>query len=38
MTREKWARLRAKTNEQVLAEARADPDALPASIQVDTAA
>jgi putative transcriptional regulator len=29
MTREKWARLRAKTNEQVLAEARADPDALP---------
>ena len=29
MTPEKWARLRAKTNEQVLAEARADPDALP---------
>ena len=29
MTREKWARLRAKTNEQVLGEARADPDALP---------
>jgi hypothetical protein len=29
MTRQKWARLRAKTNEQILAEARADPDALP---------
>ena len=29
MTPEKWARLRAKTNEPVLAEARADPDALP---------
>ena len=29
MTPEKWARLRAKTNEQVLAKARADPDAVP---------
>jgi putative transcriptional regulator len=29
MTPEKWTRLRSKTNEQVLAEARADPDALP---------
>jgi putative transcriptional regulator len=29
MTRQKWARLRAKTNEQILAEARADPEALP---------
>ena len=29
MTPERWARLRAKTNEQVLAEARGDPDALP---------
>ena len=29
MTPEKWARLRAKTHEQVLAEARADPDARP---------
>jgi hypothetical protein len=27
MTPERWARLRAKTNDQVLAEARADPDA-----------
>jgi putative transcriptional regulator len=30
MTPERWARLRAKTNDQVLADARADPDALPA--------
>jgi putative transcriptional regulator len=30
MTPEKWARLRSKTNDQVLAEARADPTALPA--------
>jgi putative transcriptional regulator len=30
MTPAKWARLRAKTNDQVLAEARADPAALPA--------
>jgi putative transcriptional regulator len=29
MTPKKWARLRAKTTEQVLAEARSDPDALP---------
>src|SRR5438309_1950555 len=29
MTPEKWARLRSKTNNQVLAEARADPTALP---------
>ena len=29
MTPEKWARLRSKTNDQVLAEARADPSALP---------
>ena len=29
MTTEKWARLRSKTNDQVLAEARADPSALP---------
>lgn len=29
MTPEMWARLRAKTDEEVLAEARADPDALP---------
>jgi putative transcriptional regulator len=29
MTADKWARLRAKTNDQVLAEARADPAALP---------
>ena len=29
MTPEKWARLRAKTNDQVLAEGRADPDARP---------
>ena len=29
MTPEKWARLRAKTNDQVLAEARADAAALP---------
>jgi putative transcriptional regulator len=29
MTPEKWARLRAKANDQVLAEARADPTALP---------
>ena len=29
MTPESWARLRAKTNGQVLAEARADPSALP---------
>jgi putative transcriptional regulator len=29
MTPEKWARLRAKTNDRVLAEARADPTALP---------
>jgi len=29
MTPERWARLRAKTNDRVLAEARADPDALP---------
>jgi putative transcriptional regulator len=29
MTPKGWARLRAKTNEQVLAEARADPDARP---------
>jgi len=29
MTLERWARLRAKINDQVLAEARADPDALP---------
>jgi DNA-binding transcriptional regulator YiaG len=29
MTPEKWARLRAKTNDQVLAEARADSAALP---------
>jgi putative transcriptional regulator len=29
MTPEKWARLRAKTNDQVLAEARADSRALP---------
>ena len=29
MTPEKWARLRAKTNDQVLAEARADSTALP---------
>jgi putative transcriptional regulator len=29
MTADKWARLRAKTNDQVLAEARADPTALP---------
>jgi len=29
MTPEKWARLRAKTNDQVLAEARTDPTALP---------
>ena len=29
MTPEKWARLRSKTNDQVLAEARADPTALP---------
>jgi putative transcriptional regulator len=29
MTPEKWARLRIKTNAQVLAAARADPDALP---------
>ncbi len=30
MTPDKWARLRSKTNDQVLAEARADPTALPA--------
>ncbi|HEY7243040.1 MAG TPA: transcriptional regulator [Xanthobacteraceae bacterium] len=30
MTPEKWAKLRAKTNDQVLSEARADPTALPA--------
>jgi putative transcriptional regulator len=30
MTPARWARLRAKTNDQVLSEARADPDALPA--------
>jgi putative transcriptional regulator len=30
MTPEKWARLRAKTNDQVLAEARTDSTALPA--------
>ena len=29
MTPVKWARLRAKTNDQVLTEARADPTALP---------
>jgi putative transcriptional regulator len=29
MTRAKWARLRSKTNDQILAEARADPTALP---------
>jgi putative transcriptional regulator len=29
MTPKLWARLRAKTNDQVLAEARADPEALP---------
>jgi putative transcriptional regulator len=29
MTPEKWARLRAKTHDQVLTEARADPTALP---------
>jgi len=29
MTPAGWARLRAKTNDQVLVEARADPDALP---------
>jgi putative transcriptional regulator len=29
MTPAKWVRLRAKTSAQVLAEARADPDALP---------
>jgi putative transcriptional regulator len=29
MTPQKWARLRAKGNDQVLAEARADPHALP---------
>jgi putative transcriptional regulator len=29
MTPEKWARLRSKTNDQVLTEARADPTALP---------
>lgn len=29
MSPEAWARLRAKSNEQVLADARADPDALP---------
>jgi putative transcriptional regulator len=29
MTPELWAQLRSKTNTQVLAEARADPDALP---------
>ena len=29
MTPEKWARLRSKTNDQVLAEARSDPTALP---------
>jgi putative transcriptional regulator len=29
MTPAKWARLRAKTSAQVLAEARGDPDALP---------
>jgi putative transcriptional regulator len=29
MTPVKWARLRAKTNDQILAEARADPGALP---------
>jgi putative transcriptional regulator len=29
MTPERWARLRGKTNDQVLAEARADSDALP---------
>jgi putative transcriptional regulator len=29
MTPERWSRLRAKTNEQVLAEARADSDARP---------
>ena len=29
MTPERWARLRGKTNDQVLAEARADPTALP---------
>ena len=29
MTPERWARLRAKTNDQVLAEARGDPTALP---------
>jgi len=29
MTPEKWARLRSKTSDQVLAEARADPTALP---------
>jgi putative transcriptional regulator len=29
MTPEKWARLRSKSNDQVLAEARADPTALP---------
>src|SRR5437868_92395 len=30
MAPEKWARLRSKTNDQVLTEARADPTALPA--------
>ena len=30
MTPDMWARLRAKTNEEVLAAARADPDARPA--------
>jgi putative transcriptional regulator len=29
MTPQMWARLRAKTSDEVLAEARADPDALP---------
>jgi putative transcriptional regulator len=29
MTPKKWARLRAKTNDQVIAEARLDPSALP---------
>jgi putative transcriptional regulator len=29
MTPKKWTRLRAKTSEQVLAEARTDPEALP---------
>ena len=35
MSPEKWARLRAKTNDHVLVEARADPDARPVEDRKD---